>query len=203
MREPFVGFMNNELGPRTVLIACGLPASYKTETTEVIASLKGYTILRSDLIRLEVLKNEDIFDEKVASSMNKRTLVYDEMFRMADELAAKGTSTILDATFVTQTLRKRAADVAARHGMHLVIQQTQCPKAVSLRRISQRTKENYESNALTEQAYTNNVNKFEAVDLEDLTGLYPDLRITHLLVDTTSDLTEEWFVVGKVARQGR
>jgi len=200
MREPFVEFMKRELGPKTVLIACGLPASYKTETTEVIAELKGYTILRSDLIRLEVLKNEDIFDEKVASNMKKRTLVYDEMFRMADELGAEGKAVILDATFVTQALRRRAADVAARHGMKLVIQQTQCPKEVSLRRISQRTKENYESNALTEQAYTNNVKKFEPVDLEDLKTLYPDLTTIHLLVDTTSDLTEEWFVVGKITR---
>jgi len=56
MREPFIDFMKKELGPDTVLIACGLPASYKTETTEVIAKLKGYTILRTDMIRLEVLK---------------------------------------------------------------------------------------------------------------------------------------------------
>ncbi|MBC8420220.1 MAG: AAA family ATPase [Pseudomonadota bacterium] len=200
MREPFVDFMKNELGPKTVLIACGLPASYKTETTEVIAEIKGYKILRSDLIRLEVLKNEDIFDEKVAASMKKRMIVYDEMFRMADEAAAKGEGIILDATFVTQSLRRRAAEVAARYGMKFIIQQTQCPKEVSLRRISQRTKENYESNALTEQAYTNNVKKFEAVDLEDLKSLYPDLNIDHLLVDTTSDLTEEWFVIGKVTK---
>ncbi|MBW1782904.1 MAG: AAA family ATPase [Deltaproteobacteria bacterium] len=200
MREPFVEFMKRELAAKTVLIACGLPASYKTETTEVIADIRGYTILRSDLIRLEVLKNEDIFDEKVAANMKKRTLVYDEMFRMADELAAEEKAVILDATFVTQALRRRAADVAARHNMQLVIQQTQCPKEVSLRRISQRTKENYESNALTEQAYTNNVKKFEPVDLDDLKTLYPDLSIIHLLVDTTSDLTEEWFVIGKVTR---
>ncbi len=200
MREPFVDFMKRELGPRTVLMACGLPASYKTETTEVISGLKGYKILRSDLIRLEVLKGEDIFDEKVASDMNKRTRVYDEMFRMAHEFAGKGQGIILDATFVTQALRRRAADVAAKNGMTLVIQQTQCPKEVSLRRISERTRENYESNALTEQAYTNNVKKFETVDLEDLKGLYPDLDILHLLVDTTSDLTEEWYVIGKVVR---
>jgi len=200
MKEPFVEFMKNELGPKVVLIACGLPASYKTETTEVIAELKGYTILRSDLIRLEVLKNEDIFDEKVASSMKKRTLVYDEMFRMADELGAKGKSMILDATFVTQSLRMRAAEVAARHGMTLIIQQTRCPKEVSLRRISQRTKEKYESNALTEQAYINNVNKFESVDLDRLKTNYPNLDLIHLLVDTTSDLTEEWFVVEKATR---
>ena len=197
MKEAFVDFMKRELEPNTVLIACGLPASYKTETTEVIAELKGYRILRSDLIRREVLKNEDIFDEKVASSMKKRTLVYDEMFRMADEAAGNGEGIILDATFVTQSLRRRAAKVAADHGKTLVIQQTQCPKAMSLARISKRTKENYESNALTEQAYTNNVNKFEPVDLDDLKNLHPDLKVVHLVVDTTSNLTDEWFVIGK------
>lgn len=200
MKEPFVEFIKRRLGRKTVLIACGLPASYKTETTEVISEINGYKILRSDLIRLEVLKDEDIFDEKVASNMKKRTLVYDEMFRMANEYAEKGVDIILDATFVTQGLRRRAAEVAANNGSTLVIQQTQCPKEVSLRRISERTKENYESNALTEQAYTNNLNKFEPVDLDDLKGLYPALDIIHLLVDTTSDLTEEWFVIGETSR---
>ena len=197
MKEPFVDFMKNKLDSKTVLIACGLPASYKTETTEVIAELKGYTILRTDMIRLEVLKDEDIFDEKVASNMNKRTLVYDEMFRLAHELAEKGEGVVLDATFVTQSLRQRAAQVAAENAMKLVIQQTRCPKEVSLRRISERTKENYESNALTEQAYTNNVKKFETVDLDALKTLYPDLNLIHLLVDTSSDLTEEWYVIGE------
>jgi predicted kinase len=192
--------MRQELNPETVLIACGLPASYKTETTEVIAELKGYKIIRSDLIRLEVLKNEDIFDEKIASNMNKRMLVYDEMFRQAGELAKKGQGIILDATFITQALRRRAAAVAAENNMTLVIQQTQCPKAVSLARIAKRTKENYESNALTEQAYINNVNKFEVVDLEDLKSLHPNLRLVHLLVDTTSDMTEEWLVINKTVR---
>jgi predicted kinase len=200
MREPFADFMKKELEPENVLIACGLPASYKTETTEVIAEIKGYKILRSDLIRLEVLKNEDIFDEKVASNMNKRMLVYDEMFRMAHELAGKGQGIILDATFVTQTLRRRAAKVADENAMTLVIQQTQCPKEVSLGRIAKRSKENYESNALTEQAYTNNVNKFEKVDLDDLKALHPSLKIVHLLVDTSSNLTEEWFVIDKTTR---
>ena len=197
MREPFIDFMKRELTPNTLLIACGLPASYKTETTEVIAGLKGYKILRTDMIRLEVLKDEDIFDEKVASNMDKRRRVYDEMFQMANELAEKGEGVILDATFVSQSLRRRAAEVAANNGMRLVIQQTQCPREVSLKRISKRTKENYESNALTEQAYLNNLNKFEPVDLEDLKRRYPELDIVHLLVDTTSDLTDEWLVIGK------
>ncbi len=200
MREPFRDFMKRELKPETVLIACGLPASYKTETTEVIAQIKGYHVLRTDMIRLEVLRNEDIFDEKIASNMEKRTLVYDEMFRMADELAGKGKGIILDATFITQALRRRAAGVAARHGKIFVIQQTQCPQEVSIGRILKRTKENYESNALTEQAYLNNKRKFDKVDLDDLKGLYPSLDLIHLRVDTTSDREKEWSVIEKIVR---
>ena len=200
MREPFVEYMKRELAPDAVLIACGLPATYKTETAEVIAEIKGYKIVRTDLIRLEVLRDEDIFDEKVASDMNKRQLVYDETFRRADELAAKGEGIILDATFITRTLRMRAAEIAARHTRVFVIQQTQCPKDVSLRRISERTKQNYESNALTEQAYLNNKDRFETVDVDDLKKSFPALPIMHLLVDTTSDRVDEWRVIGKSTR---
>jgi len=200
MREHFVDFMKKELQPETVVIACGLPASYKTETTEVIAKIKGHKIIRTDLIRLEILKNEDIFDEKVASDMKKRELVYNEIFSLADELVAKGEGIILDATFITQKLRRRAAEVAARHNKIFVIQQTQCPQEISFKRISKRTKEKYESNALTIQAYINNKKKFQPVDLEDLKRLYPSLHILHLLVDTTSDLIDNWRVIGKVIR---
>jgi len=59
-----------------------------------------------------------------------------------------------------------------------------------------RTKENYESNALTEQAYLNNKKKFEAVDLDDLKSSYPDLSIVHLTVDTTEDSPEDWYIIG-------
>ena len=200
MKIPFKEFIDKEIGNDAVLIACGLPATNKTETTEIIARLKGYQILRTDVIRREVLKDEDIFDEKVASNMDKRTLVYDTMFSLADELSSQGRGVILDATFVTQSLRKRAAGVAARNRKTFIIQQTQCPQEYSLNKISRRTRENYESNALTEQAYLNNQDKFETVDLDDLKDLFPELQIIHLLVDTASDSDDDWFVIGKAER---
>ena len=76
MKEPFAKFVENRLGPGVLLITCGLPGTWKTETSEEISRIKGYPILRSDLIRLEVLKGENIFDEKVGSDMSKRTMVY-------------------------------------------------------------------------------------------------------------------------------
>ena len=158
--------------------------------------MKGYPILRSDLIRLQVLKGENIFDEKIASDMSKRTMVYDETFRRADEALAKGDSAIIDATFVTQSLRRRAAEVAAKHNRTFVILETSCPQEVAIARILRRTKENYESNALTEQAYLNNKRKFEKVDVDDLKQLYPRLEIIHITVDTQYDLPEDWYVIG-------
>jgi predicted kinase len=200
MREPFAEYVRENYGADPVLIACGLPASNKTETMEVVARIKGYTILRTDMLRKEILKNEDIFDEAVASSMDKRKLVYDEMFRRAGEIVSSGEGVILDATFVTQALRRRAAVVAAHEGKTLMIQQTHCTEEYSLNKISKRTKENYESNALTDQAYFNNKKKFEAVDLDALKAEFPSLRIVHLLVDTNSDFEEDWHVIDRVDR---
>ena len=65
MRESFAKFVKTELGSGTLLITCGLPGTWKTETSQEISKMKMFPILRSDLIRLEVLKGEDIFDEKV------------------------------------------------------------------------------------------------------------------------------------------
>jgi len=200
LKEPFRKFIETELGSGFVLIACGLPGTWKTETTEEVAKITGYPLLRTDLIRLEVLKNEDVFDEKVASSMDKRTLVYDEMFRQADESLDNNDGVILDATFVTQSLRRHAAAIAAKHNLRFVILQTDCPQEVSIRRILARTKEDYVSNALTEEAYLNNKRRFEAVDLNDLKSSYPNLDIIHLIVDTTHELPEDWYVIGTEKR---
>lgn len=196
MKEPFAKFVESELPSGFLLIACGLPGTWKTETTEEVSKIKGYPLLRSDLIRLEVLKNEDIFDEKVASNMDKRMMVYDEMFKRADETLEKNTGVILDATFVTQSLRRHAAAIAAKYALTFIILETDCPQEVALRRIQSRTKEDYVSNALTRQAYLNNKKKFEKVDLNDLKSSYPKLNIIHLIVDTRYDPPEDWYIIG-------
>jgi hypothetical protein len=201
MREPFLDYMDRELKPGTLLIACGLPASWKTETTEEVSKLKGYPILRTDLIRLEVLKGQDIFDEKVAGDMDKRKMVYDEMFRRAEIAVNAGDGVILDATFVFRDLRYRAAEIAAETGKTLVILQTQCPEERSLERISRRTKEDYESNALTPAAYHANKDKFQPVELDAMKSEFPNLRVVHYIVDTTEDPPEDWYVVSKDARE--
>jgi predicted kinase len=200
MREPFTKFVEAELSPNIMLITCGLPGTWKTETSQEVSKIKGYPILRTDLIRLEVLKNEDIFDEKVAGNMNKRQLVYDEMFRQAENLAQQGKGVILDATFVSKKLRRRAAEIAAKTGIPFVILQTSCSEDASIARILRRTKENYESNALTRNAYDANKKRFEPVDLDDLKQRHPNLDVIHLTVDTEKDNPEDWYIIKKVVK---
>jgi uncharacterized protein len=197
LKKAFGKYIKTSLGPKTLLITCGLPGTWKTETAEEVSKIKGYPILRSDIIRLEVLKNEDVFDPKVAGNMNKRMSVYDEVFRRADELASKSDGgIILDATFVTQDLRRRAAEVAAKHAMEFVVMQTSCSQEVSVARIERRTKEKYESNALTVDAYIANKKKFEPFDIDDIKKSNPKLKILHLTVDTCSDNSEDWYIIG-------
>jgi predicted kinase len=194
MKEPFTKYIRDNLKPGFLLIACGLPGTWKTETTEEVHKIKGGKLLRTDIIRLEVLKNQDIFDSRVAGDMKKRTQVYDVMFAQADEAFKSNKNVILDATFVTQALRQQAAAIAAKNKATFIILQTDCPQEVSIRRILARDKENYVSNALTEEAYLNNKKKFEAVDLEALKQQNPGLQLVHLVVDTTEDPPEDWYI---------
>jgi len=193
LREPFIEFVENQFPFKALIITCGLPGTWKTETAAEISKIKGYRIFRSDIIRLEVLKNEDIFDPKIASNMNKRMAVYNELFRQAEEYIVKNKeTTILDATFVTQELRQKAAKIAANHNMVFLILQTSCSEGASINRIMRRTKENYESNALTAEAYQNNKKKFEPVKINALKKINPDLKIMHLTVETEYDPPEKW-----------
>ena len=196
VKEPFAAFVQANIEPKSLLITCGLPASYKTGIAQEVAAMKGYPILRSDLIRLEVLKGKDVFDAKVAGNMNNRLSVYNEMFRRADELAAKSEGgLILDATFVTEDLRMRAAEVAAKHRMTFVIMETSCTQEIALERIKKRTKEKYESNALTEEAYLANKNKFEPINVDAIKKKFPALKVTYAVIDTCVCGMANWTVV--------
>ncbi len=197
MREPFSPYVEKQYPADAVVIACGLPATNKTFTMEVVARLKGYPMLQTDVIRRELLDGKDFFDEAVASSFEQRSRVYEEMFRRATAVLDSGRGVILDATFVTQALRGRAAELAAGHEKPLVIQENRCSEAHSLGIIRARNRDRSDSNALSRQAYLNNKELFEPVDLNGLQERFPTLKIIHLLVDTGSDSAQGWHVIGR------
>jgi predicted kinase len=193
MKRGFVEVIQSEVSNKAVLISVGLPGSWKSPVTEKIAELKGFQVLRSDLIRLEVLKGQDIFDNKVASSPENRRRVYEEMFRQAENAVKKNPAgLILDATFFTQDLRFRAAEIAHHAGRPLVIVECVCSEDRSIQRILKRTKENYESNALTREAYLNNKALFQPVHVNKIKEKFLNLAVTYILIDTESDTLPDW-----------
>ncbi|MBW2058295.1 MAG: ATP-binding protein [Deltaproteobacteria bacterium] len=195
MDRGFSEAIASEVPENALLISTGLPGSWKSPVTERISEIKGASILRSDMIRLEVLRGLDIFDEKVASNRENRMKVYEEMFRQAEErLNRNPGGLILDATFVTQDLRIRAAGIAHRTARPLVIAEMRCSEEASIRRILKRTKENYESNALTRQAYLNNKAIFQEVDLGEIKKHFSSVDLIYLLIDTEYDEPERWEV---------
>jgi len=193
MDKTFLEVIESEVPNNSVLISVGLPGSWKSPVTEEIAKMKGFQILRSDMIRLEVLKGEDVFDNKVASDPNRRKRVYEEMFRRAETTLKKDPSgLILDATFFTQELRERAAELADKFHRTFVIAECVCTEEKSIERILKRTKDNYESNALTREAYLNNKALFETVDVNDLKRKLKTLPMIHLTIDTEQDTLPGW-----------
>jgi len=182
-----------EIPNGSLLISVGLPGSWKSPVTEEIAGVKGFDLLRTDLIRLEVLKGLDIFKGQVASDPENRKKVYEEMFRRAEKaLTADGRGLILDATFFTRELRFRAAELAEKAGRSFVIAECVCSEERSIQRILKRTKENYESNALTREAYLSNKAVFQAVDIEEIKGRFKTLSIIHIIIDTEYDPPSDW-----------
>ncbi len=193
MERNFSEVIVSEVPDDSVLISVGLPGSWKSPVTEEIAKIKGFQILRSDLIRLEVLKGLDVFDNKVASNPDHRRKVYEEMFRQAKiALEANKGGLILDATFFTQELRSRAAALAMENNRSFVIAECVCTEEKSIERILKRTKENYESNALTREAYVNNKALFQPVDIGALKKQFKSLPIVHLAIDTEVDTLPGW-----------
>ena len=191
----FLSMINTEFPHNAIVMMCGLPATCKTWAASLIAERHGLTHLRTDIIRKQVLKGQDIFDEETAADMDKREMVYDIMFQKGEEIASTGKGVILDATFVKQSLRERAAKIAHKYNMPLVLVHTDCPAKVALERISRRTPDNYESNAITEQAYYNNLRAFEPIDMKSLENKFPGLEIRYLHVDTTEQDPAQWKII--------
>lgn len=196
--------IESEIPNNCVLIFVGLSGSSKTFITEEISKVNGFQILRSDVIRPEVLEDEDIFDERVASDPERRRRVYEEMFRQAEVvLRAADKGLILDATFFNQELRFRAAELAEKAHRTFVIAECVCTEKKSLERILKRTKENYESNALTLEAYLNNKALFQPVDMKGFKKTFKTLPVIHLVIDTECDNPSDWKIkrIEKVDRK--
>jgi hypothetical protein len=160
----------------------------------MIRKRRGFEVVSTDLIRWEALGDKNLTDPRVASDLGGRLLVYEELFRRAKELGSSSKGIVLDGTFILQSLRRRAAQLARELSLGMTIIETRCEEDVALRRIAQRSPTPGESNALTAEAYFNNKAAFEPIDVDELRRLLEPYHLEYAVVDTTGDKPEHWRV---------
>jgi aminoglycoside phosphotransferase family enzyme/predicted kinase len=104
--------------PGLVLVA-GLPGAGKSTLAGDLAERAGFTLIRSDLVRKELVgqtrqgKSPTAFGEGLYTvDWNERT--YTECLRLAEELLFEGKRVLIDATFREQSHRRLFLDAARR-----------------------------------------------------------------------------------------
>ncbi|MFN3535614.1 MAG: hypothetical protein ACK4WB_09525, partial [Desulfatiglandales bacterium] len=84
---------------------------------------------------------------------------------------------ILDGTFIKQGLRISAVEALKGLLKDFFIFHVRCEEGLILERIRLREFKDYESNALTPEAYFNNLREWEEIDLEALRERFVGLNI--------------------------
>lgn len=113
-----------EFKPFLILI-CGLTGSGKSTLARELSQRLGMHVVRSDATRKALLvaldRRETVpYEEGIyAPPVTERT--YAEMAEKAEALLAKGEGAILDATFQRKKYRRMFLDLAAQHGVPLVV----------------------------------------------------------------------------------
>jgi hypothetical protein len=128
---------------RLVLIG-GLPGSGKSTLAQaLVASVPEWSLLRSDVVRREMLadppgpRREHPVDQGPYTPQ-ARAAVYREMYRRARSLLLQGTSVVLDASWTSAVQRGEAVRLAAETSANLVELHCQVPPDVAAERMARR-----------------------------------------------------------------
>jgi hypothetical protein len=110
---------------------CGLPGVGKTTVSSHLAERTGHDLLRSDVVRADVVADPDYTEAEIRR-------VYDELFARARERLRSDGGVVLDATFNRVAYRDRAADVAAEFDRRARFVKVTCDPSVVRERIAAR-----------------------------------------------------------------
>ncbi|MGV9817199.1 bifunctional aminoglycoside phosphotransferase/ATP-binding protein [Nocardia xishanensis] len=121
----------------------GLPGTGKSTVARRLAAATGAPVLSTDQLRTELAAARIVtgeggeFGAGRYSPANKAR-VYDELLDRARTLLASGVSVILDASWVDEGERRRAADLAEQTHSDLVQLRCTCPRELAAGRIRER-----------------------------------------------------------------
>lgn len=177
------------------VIMCGLPASGKSTLARIISKTHGHVIISTDMLRKKIYNEKQILDPEKAKDMSRRYFVYELMFAEALKLLEEGRGVILDGTFIKEHLRKKAIEKLKHFCKKFVLLQVITDEKVALERIEVRRFKDYESNAISAEAYFNNLKEWEDIDIQDIRRNFMDLDIKVYQVQSSNQDPMQWPVV--------
>lgn len=129
----------------TLVVVTGLMGTGKSDLSRELASLTGSRLIRSDVVRKEILGVNPVLHlkdpyGKGAYDAETTLRTYEAMMREAGLCLENGQSVILDASFKTAKLRRMASDLAAGAGAEFFAVVCQCPETEVKRRLVNRSR---------------------------------------------------------------
>ena len=114
-----------------LVVVAGLPGVGKTTIAEALAKEIDAVVFSTDKIR------KMIFEKPIYNEEDKR-VVYTELFSQAGKYLAKGKNVILDGTFYTKILRKRAKEIGKSLNKNVYFVYCDTPEDLLKERINER-----------------------------------------------------------------
>ncbi|MBI2826288.1 MAG: AAA family ATPase [Planctomycetia bacterium] len=164
------------------IVTSGLMGSGKSTLAGALAEKFALDVLSTDAIRRDLFGAPDERADYAAGryAPEGRRRVYDELLRRAEATLAARRGVILDATFLSAELLRRAVSMARTAEASALVVRCECPDAVARGRIAARI--------ATGKGLSDARPEFFDEQLAELEAIPPD--VPHLMVDTTAPLVE-------------
>jgi predicted kinase len=114
-----------------LIIVCGLQGTGKTYIARRIAGKFEAELLRTDVIRKEILKETTYKGQEIQN-------IYGEMFSRAERFLKENKNIVLDATFAREDNRLTAKEMAASMPTGFIIVEVVCHENVVEQRLNER-----------------------------------------------------------------
>lgn len=130
------------LAPPLLVLVRGLPGTGKSTLARSISEQLGFELLQTDVVRRSLFEpGGDQFEFNQGRYLPKNRLrVYESMHEQAARLLGRGSSVVLDGTYLSASLRRAAADLAKRHHAEFLAIHCQCTDEISKQRIDSRAR---------------------------------------------------------------
>jgi predicted kinase len=146
-------------GSPQLVVVCGLPGVGKTTVAEDIAERVDGQLLRTDVIRKEIIPDPDYTEEE-------SRMVYAELFERARETITDGNAAVLDGTFKDATNRDRAMELCESLDVGFRLVKVECAEDVVRERIRSREDDASDADFEVHAMYRD---RFEPISVEHLT----------------------------------